>query len=386
MKMRKLLPIVAVSALSAGICPSLEEHKPTPKHYQQDSTSNNQKQSSTGAIFERDPMLECYDRNKENCYCECVDPCHEVMVSAGPRVREGANAYISGSFLYWTLRQEGLEFVITGIQNGANPPPTSKGKINHPDFKTEPGFKIGLGWQLPHDSWDMFLQYTWLKGKGENDISGTNMQTIWFQPVIGNVTFAEVFWNHMFNNFDLELGRNFYTSRYLTMRPFAGLKGGWQNEDYKLRYLNELSPSSSAFDRLHMDSFTWYLGMRAGFNTNWYFTKRWSIYGDMALSALWAYNATQRTDRQYLAANPNMIQTTLDSKNIIHTVLPVLELGIGIEWDTFFSCDDYHLAFAIGWEEQVWWGNNFYLSETCPQDTNGNLVMQGLNFTIRFDF
>lgn len=386
MKILKLLPIAVVTVLSAGICPSPDDHKPAPEQHQQSVPATSEEHTSTGTVFERNPLIECYDRNKENCYCECIDPCHEVMISAGPRVRDGANAYITGTFLYWNIRKEGLEYIITGVQNGANPPPSSKGEISHPDFRTEPGFKVGLGYQLPHDSCDLFLQYTWLKGKGNNDVSGSDMQTIWFQPIIGDIARAEVFWHLMFNNFDLELGRNFYTSRYLTIRPFAGLKGGWQDEDYKIRYLNELSPSTDVVDRLHMDSFNWYLGMRAGFNTNWYFTKRWSLYGDMALSALWNYNSTERIDSQNLNPNIGLSQTTLSTKNTIHTVLPVLELGIGVEWDTFFSSDDYHLTLAVGWEEQVWWGNNFYISETCPQDTSGNLTMQGLNFTVRFDF
>lgn len=355
------------------------------KNYQTQKNPENYAPDA-GAVYERDPSLSCYDRNKEICYCDCVNPCSEVMPSAGPRVRDGANVYITGNFLYWSVREEGLEYVLRGVQTGTDPEVTSQDSIKSPSFRVEPGFKVGLGYQLPHDNWDLFLNYTWLKGKGVQDTTGTNMESLWFIPLLGDVIRAEADWHLMFNNFDFELGRTFYTSRYLVARPFAGLKGGWHDEDYKLRYLAELQASTEFVDRLHLDDFMWYLGLRLGCDTNWYFSKCWSLYGKSAISANWSYFTTDRLDQQFLPAQPNLRRTTLSSRNTRHTVIPVLELGIGIEWDTFFSDDDYHLAFALGWEEQIWWGHNYFVTEGQPQAQSGDLTMQGLNFKIRFDF
>ena len=42
----------------------------------------------------------------------------------------------------------------------------------------------------------------------------------------------------MFNIFDWELGRNFWVSKALSLRPFLGLKGGWIHQSIHTKWQN----------------------------------------------------------------------------------------------------------------------------------------------------
>lgn len=329
---------------------------------------------------------DTYNRNREAEYYNCVDPCDEIMPSAGPRVCDGTNIYATANFLYWNLREEGTEFVIRGVQPAGGVEPRGRGFTKSPHYHSEPGFKVGFGYQLPHDNWDLFLNYTWAKGKGLKTTTGTNMQTVWLQPLIGTLNRGAADWHLKFNNFDLEFGRSFYTSPYLIARPFVGLKGGWHDEDYKIQYRYFTTGTTEYINRVNMNEFLWYFGLRTGLNTNWYFNKSWSFYGNSAFSANWSRFLVSRLDNQNLVATPYLRSTTLDTQRAYHSVFPVLELAVGLQWETFFSDSDYHISLSVGWEEQIWWGHNMFISEAQVTSPHGDLVMHGLNTQIRFDF
>ena len=320
---------------------------------------------------------DTYDKNREAEYYNCVDPCDEIMPSAGPRVCDGTNVYAVANFLYWNVREEGNEFVIRGVQPAGGPPPEGRGFTKAPHFRSEPGFKVGFGYQLPHDNWDLFLNYTWVKGKGSKTTTSSNMESVWIQPIIGTLDRAAADWHLVVNNFDLEMGRNFYTSPFFIIRPFAGLKGGWHDEDSKVRYRCSTTPATQFIDRVQMNAFLWYFGFRAGMNTHWHFNKAWSLYGNSALSANWSKFLVTRFDNQNLTSAPFLRTTLLDTRRAYHTALPVLELGIGFQWETFFSDSDYHISLSLGWEEQIWWGHNAFVSQSQPQSPHGDLVMHG---------
>jgi len=89
-------------------------------------------------------------------------PQREISVEAQPWVKNCiAEPYLVADFIYWKVRQDGLDYVLEGVGAVGNPV-TSKGKVFEPDFKGEPGFRIGLGLNLAHDGWDLLLNYTWI--------------------------------------------------------------------------------------------------------------------------------------------------------------------------------------------------------------------------------
>jgi hypothetical protein len=189
---------------------------------------------------------------------------------------------------------------------------------------------------------------------------------------------------------DLELGRNFFISKHLIMRPFVGFKTAWIHE--VLRY--SFAPTPNTYDprasedlplneilavysrrQQHM----WGLGLRGGIDTMWHITKNWAFYGDLALTTLWGDFHIKATDKPIESIEYQY--ETLDIHYSVQTVIPVIEAGLGLAYVTWFSCDDYRFQFQAGWEQQIWTDINYF-----QQQGSGSLSTQGLTMKAALTF
>lgn len=329
----------------------------------------------------------------------------EITPPAGPRVAHGADVFITADFIWWKASEEGLAFSGDGLNTitAANTadvfssPP--KGKIVSVGEDWAPGFKVGLGLNMGHDGWDLYAQYTWLHASHSKTQKGTNL----YVPenvlsgdrisAFDNTNRSE--WDLHFNVIDLELGRNFYLSQFLTMRPHIGLKGTWQDHDWKIRsyrdvgfplLLDDLSTSiltGPARKSKHYD--VWGIGVRGGFNIGWYMSKSWSIYGDLSLATLWAnyykLEYTSAIDDSNTGNSRGLAH--IDNDNV-YTCKYVAELELGLRWETWFYDDNYHFAIQAGWEQQTW--INWSAFSKNLDIASNDMSLQGLNLKFRFDF
>lgn len=391
MKFGKLLPLVG--ALCLGLTSSVSAHS----NYQNGnsnasySSSSNMDSSSSQGNYQRGTF-------------------REITPNAGPRVAHGADVFMTADFIWWKATEEGLKYALTGTNAGPAASVNSadlytapsKGKTMSVGEDWAPGFKVGLGLNLGHDGWDIYTQYTWLHASDSNSISSSKNQVAFpaILPFADGASFtgnsASSKWDMHFNVIDLELGRNFYLSQFLTMRPHIGLKGTWQDHDWKTRLNGQdfsiqvkgTSNVSVTGPVRHNKGYdVWGIGVRGGFNVAWYLSKCWSIYGDLAFSALWTnyYNQTQYLATQNTSTGTTETRVWLNTDNDnIYTCKYIGELEIGLRWETWFYDDNYHFAIQAGWEQQVWMNWSKF---SQPFDENSHdLALQGLNLKFRFGF
>lgn len=340
------------------------------------------------------PRLDC-------CPPRCVQlvggPKGEITPNAGPCVACGINAEVTADFIYWKVHEDHLAYITsTGQELTATP---TQGKAFQPDFKMEPGFKVGLGLNFEHDGWDSYLQYTWVRArniKGSATLSSNTifLDTIW-EIQVGGVTInnASVNWDlHYFNVIDLELGRNFYVSRYLQLRPHFGFKGTWQKQFYEVTFQETVdggpTAGNSVTDFMTQSQFFWGFGMRAGLDAGWHFSKSFSAVGEVAISGLYGQFEVSRTNTSHdntanLFISGNNSPFALS--NSFHTIVPVFEWFAGLRWETYTCDNDYHFSLEAGWEEQFWGDQNQFLA-FLTEGKIGNLNFQGLTVKARFDF
>ncbi len=332
----------------------------------------------------------------------------EITPPAGPRVAHGADVFITADFIWWKASEEGLAFSGSGLNSGSASSAAdvfsspSKGKIASVGEDWAPGFKVGLGLNMGHDGWDIYAQYTWLHASDTRTQKGSNLYLPEYVPADGGPSYFSTEnrgkWDLHFNVIDLELGRNFYLSQFLTMRPHIGLKGTWQDHDWKttskfangfdVRVDNQQQQQTQTLTgpaqiNKHYD--VWGIGVRGGFNIAWYMSKCWSIYGDLSLSTLWTnyhkQTFTAKVDDTTTGNSRGL--ANIDNDNI-YTCKYIAELELGLRWEIWFYDDNYHFAIQAGWEQQTWinWSAFNELLYGIPND----MSLQGLNLKFRFDF
>lgn len=312
--------------------------------------------------------------------------------------------FITGDYIYWTAREENLEFADLQLSQTSNATSSGGGnKTFHVGNKYESGFKAGLGTDFCHDGWDLYAEYTWFetnnkKHTGTGFFSSTTGVTTpflnddyWFvedgainsnnPPLVGSADSASAKWRLNFNVVDLELGRNFYVSPRLILRPFYGLKGAWNKQHMNLVFAGVANvPVLTMHNRLK----NWGIGIRGGMDTSWHFTRDFSIVGNMAFTGLWQEIKAKRFDTTLTGT---VLSSTVDMKETQYNVKPVIEWMLGLKWETGLSCDEYHLAITAAWEEQVWFGQNKFLRlPGTSSGSGGDLSLQGLTVDVRFDF
>lgn len=322
-------------------------------------------------------------------------PTGVITPPVAPVVNNGADVFLTADFIYWKAHQNGLEYAGSGFNNAWPEDPTAgavvdSGTVKAARSRWEPGFKVGLGLEFEHDGWDLYAQYTWLAPQSHhhdgNSISATDT-TYTVRPYLSSGIFgagsdlssASSTWRLHYNVIDLELGRNFFLSRFLTMRPHFGLKSAWLNQRFNAEYNFAEEVEGFVKDDVNQKQRSWGLGIRAGLQPVWHFARSWGLYGDLALSAMYTYFKDKLHEDVYNAAG---VQTNyVEQKRSFHDVTPVLELGLGLTYMSWFYDEAYMFEVKAGWEEQVWFDTNHFLA-----GGEGNMTTQGFTLKVGFHF
>lgn len=321
-----------------------------------------------------------------------------ITPTVAPRVRDGVGLILTADFIWWKTTISNMSYATTGVVDGGTFVPlgssTKMGHVVEPDFDFQPGFKFGAGLDFAYDGWDFYADWTWLNTDAEkNSIharSGDGATTL-FSLVeqdgtinTVNISKESSVWRQHFDVIDFELGRNFFISRRLTLRPHFGLKTAWIHENWKLKFteVDKLVDPTKALQKRKQK--LWGIGTRAGLNTVWHFCKNWGLYGDIAATALWSDFHVKAKDRVIVSGSATFPEpvNTFKTRQVLTKITPVFETNIGLTYMYWFNKDEYLLQFSAGWEEQIWLDfNNF-----VDFERTGNLSVHGLTVKAGFAF
>lgn len=320
---------------------------------------------------------------------------NEITPKAGPEVNNGVGLFVTADFILWNGREDGLGLSWNNLGDGTND--VGRGTVKHVNDRWRPGFKAGLGYHLPHDGWDVYAEYTWwYTNEGTNSTSDAgNLYPVWNignnfnNPANGEVKSVGGRWKNRMNIIDAEMGRNFFLSQYLKMRPHFGFKGTWQKQHLNIDYFYQVNANSAERPRMQQEMRFWGFGIRSGSDAAWHFNENFSLFGDVAVTALWSKFRTHRKDTDVTlvdqSAENQPLTTVIDTKNSFYTITPVFEYDIGLRYELWFSDDEYHFLIQAAWEEQLWYNMNQFL-KLNETGSHGDLGLQGLTVKLRFDF
>jgi len=333
--------------------------------------------------------------NSETNETTVTQPEKERVITpiVAPQPKETAKIEATADFIWWKSYLGNMEYAWSGVFDGVlvdTPNSASKGTIKAPDFSFAPGLKLGLGVVFLHDGWDLYANYTRLANQEEkNSIIGKQGVGLigLFPPLVTNFSLeaikeATCTWEQSFNVLDLELGRNFFISRYLTLKPFFGLKFDWIEEEFHEKFFGQPRSRGALIDVMRKER-VWGIGIRAGLDTVWHFTRNWGLYGDFAITALWSDFHTIIKEQTINRVQDQV--AAINSYEKIQQVTPVYEAGLGLIYMLWFNKDRYLFYSKIGWEEQVW----VHYNQIIPPNFNvkaGNLSLHGLTAEVGFTF
>jgi len=383
-----------------------------------------------------EPPATCYPGDCKHCYCLGPEN-YGVNAPVCPKTCNGDWMPTIAGF-YWNSHQDGMEFA---IKNNVQFPeitlpiitPVVDGSIlalnnlvdaeyKNPHFKWDFGFKVGIGYCTTCDGWDFGVEWTWYRGKANSHIESESSDNTTLLPlysafasVAGGPLYAsdiDAHWELKLNLIDIELGRNFWTSKYLSIRPFIGLRIAYLDQDYKIEnkggsFGSFGEPTGLTQDAVNnevcIENDYHGVGVRGGLDSTWNFGCGWALYGNLAASIVYGKFDIDSEETNRLAISPHTKTKVADWEDNFRASRAMLDLALGVQWAGMFCDCQYGFRIALGWEHhmffdqnQMWRinrigdGSNTVLPNTSGENVyhqrRGDLDTQGWTLTVDFSF
>jgi len=344
-------------------------------------------------------------------------------------------AFITVDFLYWYAKESNLSYAskIKAVQTG-DATTVSTSTYKSLDGEWDPGFRVGLGWNMCHDGWDLYLNWTYYNNssKSSTSVPDFGQATDFYLPSSGqealinpwiNASFhfndtsessARLFdkvvaqWDLYLNQIDLELGRRSWVSPCFSMRPYAALRGAWVKTKFNT------TSSRTTFDSANSENvqFTfkdrfkskyWGVGFLVGFQPAWHFSNSFMLYSNFDGALIWGDFDTKKRemylDQRSAGGVPvPQFNTSSQSKSCFSDMQAILDLSLGLRWERTWCCNRYRTALDLGWEHHMWFDfDHHYQTQghfssgsvqgfSSFNEVISDLMMGGLTLRLKFDF
>lgn len=281
--------------------------------------------------------------------------------------------FLSFDVLYWHAKVGGSDYAFSFqpsiIQTGSILLARAQGHTKHNDLDWDWGLKAGFGINLPHDGWDLGVEYTYFASNSTD--ASTKAPPSALQPLRLYSTMlaikAKSFFDLDYQNVDVNLGKSYFLSQKLFVRPFVSVKSCWLDLDQNITYtassLNDfLFPGTERtaghdFKSKNSSNF-WGIGPRIGVNSKWFLGHGFSFFSDIAGSLLYGYFQTH----YYEKIPPNNVQFAdggvIKNRYKFHLFVPFVQMYGGLAWQGYVNHDKQYITLKFGYEVQYYWRAN----------------------------
>ena len=321
----------------------------------------------------------------------------------------------SAEVLYWIASEGNLSFANTGPY----------GSLINPTFDWSVGFKVGLGYNIPHGNWDTLVNFTWFEN-GAKKSTGTsgvifpslldapdhvlevpsNGGTLFF-PYEVTTTDASMNMHLTLDVLDWQVGKTFIPAHWFSLRPFAGLKSAWISQHYHAYYSNTtfyIQPTEPVTGTDHVlgENNFWGMGPATGFTTQFWLGKGISLYSNTGIALVYG---------QFNLKKYNILETE-DSMEGINKIRSdfyagraIADMQIGLKWDSNMcetkkastcKCSSKkqktNYSLGVSWEQHIYFGQAQWMKISDPSShanityANQDLSTQGVTFSFRCDY
>ncbi len=371
----------------------------------------------SGAAQECAPKPQAQCNADACCRMHCLGPKkYGVNAPVNPLTCNG-DFEITLTGFYWKAEQEGLEYAIETqtINTDEERHNLIAADFKNPKFQWDFGFKLGLGYNTTCDGWDIGVIWTRYTGSASshNKAQRSDNQTllpIWtddkrtaLDP--GESYYAreiETHWKLHLNLIDIALGRKYWNSHRVALRPHIGFRISYLDQDFEIEHLGGIqsvqTPTEKLNNEVKIDNDFKGIGIRTGLDGQWKVGCGFGIYGNFALSLINGHFKVDHDERNREAESPFSKTKILETKDFFRATRLMTDLAFGVQYSTLLCDCQYALSTSLGWEQHLFLDFN-QMWRVIPQqgssssdDNNiyhqrrGDLSTQGWTLTFVFDF
>lgn len=324
---------------------------------------------------------------------------------------------ISVDVLYWQTKVGGTEYAV-GLNGYTNSTFARKYYVQEPRFQWDFGFKVGAGYNFEHDGWESNLEYTYFRNNAHDHVAQNHLPSAVLSPIIDEAailgapnfdtalsaggllpyaTEGKAYVRNKYDNLKLDLARDFFVSKYLSVKPSFGVQATWINLRRNVKftgggtaftaidnnYSSQMAVTKtytarglgSNFVREYARSEFFGIGPKAGVDTRWHLVENFCFYANTEAALLFGRFKLDR-------ALTNTAQTgnSLDGYFSFHRLNPTVRFDLGVTYDKYMMCDTQHLGISLGYENVYYWDVNYI--DLLP----AGLGMYGVTLKFVWDF
>ncbi len=312
--------------------------------------------------------------------------------NGSPQLDGGYGWFLGVGADYTQARLTGTEFAYTS-SNAAIALPIN-GTLQDIHYGWDWGLHVVGGYVFDHDGFDMSLSYNYLNtsssGSANAGLGGSVVASRGAPDIVtGTPTWVsdsgegKSSFSMTMNTLDLSVGRDYFVSQYLSLRPNFGLLSAWFDLEQDTSYTAGVLGINSVY--VNDESNFWGLGPDFGVDTNWFIGQGFSVFANGTTALLYG--------RFNVEHKENYSATTTATMNIngdIHKIAPMFGLALGIAYEMYLDNNKQHLALSLGYNVDYYFNLNQMIVDAGTDyqvvRNNGNLGMQGVTFDLTWSF
>lgn len=322
----------------------------------------------------------------------------DCITSSAWKCPSSCAPYATLEFLYLKTYEDELDFTQrTGILD--TPIPLNILIINDVlvNFDWNPAFRVGLGYNLPYDGWDLRLNWMYHHTNpitiAESTIPELGLQITMDQGNVVGIegeilaTRASENWKMNYNAIVLEMGRDYFVGCMISLRPSIGIKGATINQSLFVRYediflVNQMGIGPFIGDQKYKGFGNFFgIGPRMGISTEWDLFYNLNLFANASFTLFGGRFHSKATIVNFGNGDDIRQNVTKDSRFLTRANADLL---VGLGWGKCI-CDHYGLSLSLGYEIQYFWQQMEIPFQGIPFPA-GDLSFHGLNASLRFDF
>ncbi len=306
---------------------------------------------------------------------------------SNPWADESNLLWVEAEALLWQAFEDNLPYAMTSPNSSPSTALPVNRDIKNPHCDWSWGYRVGVGYEMPHDGWDGKLIYTRMKNCAKGKVHGVDFSDpagdgrfifqYWGQAdflIPGKIVFARGSWKIDLDQFDLNLGREYYVGKHLTIRPNGGLRATWLFQKYDVDYEN----SFNLEQKIDLKNRFWGFGFTGGLDLDWIFGGGFSLYGGADYSILLGFFHVDQNAHQSGAEIWKNNKSFRSGKSII-------DMELGIKWARLVSNNQLGFTIKIGYEYHLYLNQNQFFTYYGSGGLNprfksnqGNLTYEGI--------